>query len=69
MSHCPSWGLSFSNLCSGAKDLSLLPVDCLEIGLGRKQGSFSHLTNCGGEKKNCGDVVLAPETLPNSRLE
>ena len=56
MSHCPSWGLSFSNLCSGAKDLSLLPMDCLEIGRGRKQGSFSHLTIVGEKKElwGCG---------------
>lgn len=38
MSHCPIWGFGFSNLCNGAKVLSLLPKDSLKVCPGRKQG-------------------------------
>lgn len=71
MSHCPIWGLSFSNLCNGAKVLSLLPKDCLEVGLGRKQKGFSYLRVVGMwfQPNRVGSGEWALETLPNSRLE
>lgn len=43
-----------SHLCKGAKDLNLLPKDCLEVGLERKQKGFSYL-------KSCRDVIPAQQ--------
>lgn len=38
----PCLGLQFFYLYNGANDLSLLPKDCLEVGLGSKQKRFSY---------------------------
>lgn len=44
----------FPDLCIGANDLSLLPKDCLEVGLGSKWKCFSYF-------KSSRDVVPASQ--------